>query len=155
MKSRFIKSALLAVSLLAPTFTLRAQDMPAGPWAGAWNFIPAKSTYPGPPPSVDQVAIDPDGTVTVNEINAEGKHLHWHYKPQEGQAVPVIGRGDNITVLVKKVNDRRTEHSWNFNGRTAKSYSTLSEDGKIQTFHIDGTDKDGKPYHETVVYERQ
>ena len=88
--------------------------------------------------------VDPDGTVTINETNAEGKSITWHYKPVEGQAVTVIGR-DNTTVLVKKVNDHTNEQIWNSNGRTNRSKAVLSKDGKTTTFTMDGTDKDGKP----------
>jgi transposase-like protein len=69
--------------------------------------------------------------------------------------VPVEGRGPNVTVTVSKVNDHRTEQIWNFNGRAAKSFAILSQDGKTQTFHMEGTDKEGKPFHELVVYEKE
>jgi hypothetical protein len=69
--------------------------------------------------------------------------------------VPVEGRGPNVTVIVRKVNPHRTEHTWNFDGRSAKSWAILSKDGKTQTFHIEGTDKDGKPFQELVVFEKQ
>jgi hypothetical protein len=30
----------------------------------------------------------------------------------------------------------------------------VSKDGKTTTFTMDGTDKDGKPFHELVVYDK-
>jgi hypothetical protein len=98
--------------------------------------------------------IDADGTVTVNETNPEGKSTTWHYTPVEGQPVQVTGR-DNVTVTVHKVNDHTNEHTWDMNGKPAHSKSVLSKDGKITTFTMDGTDKDGKPFHEMVVYDKQ
>jgi hypothetical protein len=53
------------------------------------------------------------------------------------------------------VNDHTNEHTWNMNGRAAHRKSVLSEDGKSTTFTMDGTDKDGKPFHEVVVYDKQ
>lgn len=151
MKMRLV---VLALSLVVISLTVKAADMPAGGFAGTWKANFAKSKFPGSPPQVDMATVDPDGTVTINETNSEGKSISWHYKPIEGQAVPIIGR-DNTTVLVKKVNDHTNEQIWNSNGKTNKSKAVLSKDGKTTTFTMDGTDKDGKPFHELVVYDKQ
>jgi hypothetical protein len=159
MKSFIMKlvMALLAVPVLSLAIPshLNAQDTPAGAWAGTWKFNLEKSKFPGKPPAADQVTVDPDGTIAVDETSSSGKSSSWHYKPEQGKAVPVVGRGDNVTVLVTAVNPHRNEQVWNFNGRGAKSYAVLSEDGKTQTFHMSGTDKDGKPFTEVVVFEKQ
>jgi len=149
-----IRSLILTFSLLALWLTAKAADMPADDFAGTWKVNFAKSKFPGKPPLVDMATIDPDGTVTINETNSEGKSTTWHYKPVEGQAVPVVGR-DNTTVLVKKVNDHTNEQTWHANGKTNKSKAVLSTDGKTTTFTMDGTDKDGKPFHELVVYDKE
>ena len=151
MKTRLL---LLTFSLVATSLTLKAADMPPGGFVGTWKVNFAKSKFPGKPPLVDMATIDPDGTVTINETSSKGKSTSWHYKPIEGEAVPVIGR-DNTTVLVKKVNAHTNEHTWNFNGRPGKSKSVLSKDGKTTTFTMDGTDKEGKPFHELVVYDKE
>jgi hypothetical protein len=145
----------MPVLLLAIPFHLSAQDTPAGAWAGTWKFNPEKSKFPGKPPQADQVTIDPDGTISVQETNSAGKTSSWSYKPQQGKAVPVEGHGENVTVIATKVNPYRTEQIWSYNGRPAKSYAILSKDGKTQTFHMSGTDKDGKPFEELVVFEKQ
>jgi hypothetical protein len=159
MKSVMMKLAVGLVAApvlsLAMQSHLNAQDTPAGAWAGTWKFNLEKSKFPGKPPIADQVTVDPDGTITVDETNPSGRSSSWHYKPQPGTAVPVVGRGDNVTVLVTAVNPHRNEQVWNFNGREAKSYAILSKDGKTQTFHMSGTDKDGKPFSEVVVFEKQ
>lgn len=151
MKIRFL---IFTFSLVAISLTVTAADLPAGGFAGTWKVNFAKSKFPGPPPQVDMATIDPDGTVTINETNSEGKSTSWHYKPVEGEVVPVIGR-DNTTVLVKKVNDHTNEQVWNSNGKTNRSKAVLSKDGKTTTFTMDGTDKDGKPFHELVVYDKE
>ncbi len=151
MKTR---SLILTFSLVAISLSVRAADMPAGGFAGTWKVNFAKSKFPGKPPLVDMATIDPDGTVTINETNSEGKSTTWHYKPIEGQAVSVVGR-DNTTVLVKKVNDHTNEQIWNANGKTNTSKAVLSKDGKTTTFTMDGTDKEGKPFHELVVYDME
>jgi len=151
MKTR---SLILTFSLVAISLSVRAADMPAGGFAGTWKVNFAKSKFPGKPPLVDMATIDPDGTVTINETNSEGKSTTWHYKPIEGQAVSVVGR-DNTTVLVKKVNAHTNEQIWNANGKTNTSKAVLSKDGETTTFTMDGTDKEGKPFHELVVYDKE
>lgn len=146
---------MLTLSLLAIPLTTRAADIPAGAFAGTWKFNLAKSEFPGPAPQVDMFTMDPDGRVTIQETSSDGKSSTWSYKPQAGKAVPVEGRGPNVTVIASKVSAHRTEQIWNFNGRAAKSFAILSKDGKTQTFHMEGTGKDGKPFHELVVYEKQ
>jgi hypothetical protein len=150
MKTRLL---LLALSLFAIPLRVKAADIPAGGFAGTWKVNFAKSKFPGKPPLVDMATVDPDGTVTINETNSEGKSSSWHYKPVEGEAVPIIGR-DNTTVLVKRVNDHTNQQTWNANGKINKSKAVLSKDGKVTTFTMDGTDKDGKPFHELVVYDK-
>src|ERR1700674_2010465 len=81
MKTRL---PLLPFSLLAVSLAVAAAGIPAGGFAGTWTANFEKSKFPGPPPKVDMCTIDADGTVTVNEINSEGKSITWHYTPVEG-----------------------------------------------------------------------
>jgi hypothetical protein len=143
---------LTAVFIFVAAIQLQAQ-MPAGGFAGNWKANFEKSKFPGPPPKVDECKVDADGTVTVNEVNAEGKSLSWHYTPVPGKVVSLVGRDGKVTV--KKVNSHKNEQTWDFNGREAKSTAVLSKDGKTTMFTMDGTDKEGKPFHEEVVYEKQ
>jgi hypothetical protein len=149
-----IRLTVVALVLMAFPVILTAADMDVGGFAGTWSADFAKSKFPGPPPKVDMCTITPDGTVTINETNSEGKSTTWSYKPVEGQPVSINGR-DNVTVTVKKVNDHTIEHTWSFDGKPGKSKSVLSKDGKTTTFTMDGTGKDGKPFHEVVVYNKQ
>ncbi len=149
------KTLILAAScLLALPIALIAQTSVAKAFVGTWKFNPEKSKFPGTPPQVDMATIAPDGRITVNETSAAGKSSSWTYMPIDGQAVPVEGR-NNVTVIAKKVSDYRTEQTWNMNGRAAKSFAVISKDGKTQTFTMDSVDKDGKPTHEVVVYDKQ
>lgn len=148
-------SVVLVFSLLSIPMTTVAADIPAGGFAGTWRCNVAKSKFAGPPPQGEVFTIDADSRFTITVTSADGKSSTWSYKPQAGQAVPVEGRGPNVTVLLRKVNAHRTEQTWNVEGRPAKSFTILSKDGKTQTFHIEGTGKDGKPFEETVYYEKQ
>ena len=143
---------LTAVFIFVAVIQLQAQ-MLAGGFAGSWKANFEKSQFPGPPPKMDECKVDHDGTVTVNEVTPEGKSVSWHYTPVPGRAVSLVGRDGKVTV--KKVNSHKNEQTWDFNGRTAKSTAVLSADGKTTTFTMDGTDKDGKPFHEEVVYDKK
>ena len=145
---------LLPLSLLAVALAAQSAGIPAGGFAGTWSANFSKSQFPGPPPKLDMCMIEADGTVTIHEITSEGKDISWHYTPIQGKQVSVVGR-ENVVVTVKKISDHLNEHTWSIEGRPAKSKSVLSADGKTTTFTMDGTGKDGKPFHEVVVYDRQ
>jgi hypothetical protein len=159
MKSASLKLAASLLLFAAPMIAL-AQDMPAGAWAGTWVANTAKCKFPGPPPTLDQVTIQPDGSVAVHVVSADGKTTDWSYKPQLGKAVPIQGR-DNTTVEIVKVGDYRNNQIWNHEGKITHTHSTLSKDGKVQTFYgapgtyrAPGATK-AKPFSEVVVYEKQ
>jgi hypothetical protein len=150
-----MKTRLLLFPLfLAAVSLAQSAGIPAGGFAGTWSANFSKSQFPGPPPKLDMCTIDADGTVAVHEITSEGKDISWHYTPINGKPVSITDR-DNVTVTVKKVNAHLIEHTWSIEGRPAKSKSVLSADGKTTTFTMDGTGKDGKPFHEVVVYDKQ
>jgi hypothetical protein len=159
MKARTCIAAAFLIAAVAP-LTVVAQDMPAGKWAGTWEANDAKSKFPGPPPKVDQVTIQPDGSVAVHVVNSTGKVSDWSYKPQAGKPVTIAGR-DGVTIRVVKVSDYRNDHIWTKDGKVTRTHSTLSKDGKTQTFFgAPGTyqapgDTKPKPFSEVVVYEKQ
>ena len=152
-----LRSLLFAAMLLVITLPMiaTAEDIPAGAWAGTWVASTAKSKFPGTAPKLDQVTIQADGSIAVHVESADGKIADWSYKPQVGKFVPIQGR-DNATVKIVKVSDYRLNQIWNSKGKITKSHATLSKDGKTQTFYAaPGKDKDGKPFQEVVVYEKQ
>ncbi len=147
----FLLAAFLISSAALNTM---AEDIPAGAWAGTW-IAGSASKFPGTPPKLDQVTIQPDGTVAVHVVDPDGKTTDWSYKPQVGKFVPIQGR-NGVTVKIIKVNDRLINQVWNSKGKISKSHATLSKDGKIQTFYAaPGKDKNGNPVQEVVVYEKQ
>jgi hypothetical protein len=157
MKHKKIKATkvILAALGLCLSSALVAQDIPAGAWAGKWIASNSRSKFPGAPPKLDQVTIEDDGTAAIHVVNADGKTADWSYKPQLNQAVQIQGR-DNTTVKIVKVNDHRIDQIWNANGKMTRSHSTLSKDGKTQTFYgAPGTNAQGKAFREVVVYEKQ
>ena len=150
-----LRTSLPALSLLLLLSITALAELPAGGFAGTWTANFAKSKFPGPAPKIDMCTIGPNGTVTVDETTSDGKVNHWSYTPVEGQPVSIDGR-DGVMVTVRKVDDHTIEHSWTgINGKPAKSKAVLSKDGKTTTFTMDGVGKDGKPFHEMVVYDKK
>lgn len=156
--SRYVLAA--ACALLLTSLAAIAKDIPAGTWAGSW-LANSQSTFSGAPPRVDGVVIQPDGTVTIHEISSTGQPGGWSYKPQSGEFVPINGR-PGVTVKVVQVSPYRMEHTWNDHGKITHSFSTLSRDGKTQTYfapigtyRLVGSNKVVKAYSEVVVYTRR
>jgi hypothetical protein len=149
---RAIVTLLLLVSPVAGV----TQDMPAGRWAGTWIADLTKSRFPGPVPQLDQVTIQPDGSVAVHVVSADGKTTRdWSYKPQADSFVPITGR-DHVLVKVVKVNAYLQKQTWNKSEAITESYSTLSKDGKTQIYHSPLVkDSTGHVSRETVVYRRR
>ena len=164
MKSRLTRISnyllvALCLLLLAP-LAASAKDMPAGAWAGSW-LADSRSTFAGAPPRVDGVVIQPDGTVTIHEISSTGQPGGWSYKPQAGEAVTINGR-NGVTVQVDQVSPYRMDHTWNDHGKITHSFSTISRDGKTQTYFGPigtyrevGSNKVIKCYSEVVVYHKE
>jgi hypothetical protein len=148
--------AIAALLLMASSITGAGQNKSAGAWAGTWVANSTQSKFPGPPPQLDQVTIQPDGSVAVHVLRADGKTTtDWSYKPLTGKFVPVTGR-EHVSVKVIKMSAYRQKQIWNKDGKTSESYSTLSRDGKTQVFHAaPGKDSSGNVFSEVVVYERK
>ncbi len=147
-----MRSALKMLVVLLFATPLVAKAAGPDPWAGTWTLNAAKSTFPGPPPQTEVLTISPDGTLSLHEVSPKGVSSDWHYKPEEGKPVQVIGRKGTVMVTVHVVNAHRREQTWDNNGKPSKSYATVSPDGKTQTYYA--LDDQGKPT-EIVVYEKQ
>lgn len=141
---------MMTVALLVLPVMAKAQK--SDPWVGTWVLNAAKSTFPGTPPQTEVLKIAADGTISLHEVGSKGDASDWHYTPIEGKPVQVIGRKGMVMVTVHTVDAHRREHSWDNNGKPSKSYTTVSADGKTQTYYALGAD--GKPT-EIVVYEKQ
>jgi hypothetical protein len=143
----------LAAGLLLAPMVMVAQKQKSDPWAGTWKINLAKSTFPGPPPQTEVLTIQPNGTISLHEVSQKGVASDWTYKPVEGKPVQVMGRKGTVMVTVHHAMDaHRRDHDWDNNGKPSKSYTTVSDDGKTQTYHALGAD--GKPT-EIVAYEKQ
>ena len=128
MKFRFIAASLL---LCAARYYSRRKTCPR---ALGWYLGQRMTPNPCRPTKLDPViTIQPDRSVSGPCRESRRKAHDSSYKPQlERRTDP--GR-DNTTVKVIKVNDYLNDHVWNHEGKITHTHSTLSKDGKVQTFY--------------------
>lgn len=150
----------VVVIALAGVFSVAAQDTQNGQsaqndrFAGTWKLNVAKSKFnPGPPAKAETVTIAPD-KVTVEEVMADGKTQNWSYTPSPGTTATITGM-ENSSVMEKKVNDRTMEHTWKMGNANMQGKGVLSKDGKKMTYTLTGTNSEGKPLHNVLLFEKQ
>lgn len=148
----WIACAISAIAIVSACATrLAAQATEAGPFTGTWKLNIAKSKFnPGPAPKSQTVTIAPDGKISVEGIESDGKSTSWSFTPSGDTAVPVEGL-ENTTVIEKRTGNV-LEFTWN--GGKVKGRSVLSNHGKTATYTQTGTDKDGHPIHNVQIYDR-
>jgi PAB1-binding protein PBP1 len=146
---------LLVAALLFP-IALFSQDANSNAFAGTWKLNVAKSKFTaGPAPKSETVTIPAAaGAVQVEQADSEGRPITWSFTPSGSEVVPIQGI-DGATVAETRVNDHVTEHAWkmpNFNG---KGRAVLSKDGKRMTYTMTGTNGQGGPVHDLLIFEKQ
>ena len=145
---------------LAGAFYVAAQDSQNGQAAqtdrfvGTWKLNVAKSKFnPGPPAKGETVTIAQD-KVSVEEVTADGKTENWSYTPSPGATATITGM-ENSSVMEKKVNDHTMEHTWKMGNATMQGRGVLSKNGKKMTYTLTGTNQEGKPLHNVLIFEKQ
>jgi len=126
------------------------------PYAGTWKLNVAQSKYqPGPAPQSETVTITPGEESVVKGVDAQGNPYSWSFKPTEGVAVPVTGLGADSTVVEKRPNARTVDHVWKMGKGRAMGRAVLSKDGKSFTYTQKGTNANGEPIHNVLLFEKQ
>ena len=150
-------AVLVAFVALAATTTAQGKE----PWVGTWKLNLAKSTYsPGPPAKSLTVTITaPDGGIkqVVDTLPATGAALHYESTGKfDGKDVPMKGNPNADMISFKKISDRSYEATQKKGGKVVQTgIVTISADGKTRTNTQTGTTADGKPFKNSLVYDRQ
>ena len=145
----------LAVSLLAG-----AACFAADPQMGTWKLNEAKSKITSGTTKNTLVVYEAAGDkvkVTVNGTDAKGKASHNQWTGKfDGRDYPVVGDPTSDARSYKKQNDRTSEFNVMNHGRLVGSGRVVvSADGKSRTVTTSGTDRDGKPFKNVAVYDKQ
>jgi hypothetical protein len=150
---------LLAASLPAAAAAQNATSNQNDPFNGTWKLDVSKSHFsPGPAPSSETVTIAPHRVSVHDAIKIEGEErtADWSYTvAQEGQPARISGRGENSTVISKRVNGNTIEDTWNFNGLILHGQGVLSNNGKTMCYTLTGTSRDGQSVHDVEIFKKE
>jgi hypothetical protein len=101
--------------------------------------------------------MDGDWIVAKSEgVNAEGKSTSFtnRYK-YDGKEYPYKTANVDGTISVKRIDDHHTEATVKGGKASMISKASISKDGKTRTQNQTGTNAEGKPVKNVVVYEKQ
>jgi len=158
MHSKFSLAVLLATLLLCSGIAAQAASNPS---SGSWKMNAAKSKFdPGPAPKSIVTKAEDDGTsYTIDSVtvNADGSESHSTFMAKfDGKDYPVTGAPFGDMISLKRVNDYTIDGTWKRNGKeSATTHGVVPKDGKTRTVTFDGTDANGKKFHNVVVYDKQ
>jgi hypothetical protein len=129
---------------------------------GTWKYNAAKSKTTSTNPTKSQTDVreaTPDGGVKITRTGqlADGTPVNYSYTYKyDGKEYPVAGAPFD-TISVKRVDANTT--SWEVKKTGGKYHATgrtvVSADGKTMTQTSSGTDTDGKPVTQTIIFDRQ
>jgi hypothetical protein len=151
---------VLAVVLGADVASLSAQA--SDPRVGTWKLNVAKSKYsPGPAPQSQTLKIEASGKgekVTSEVVAADGKRSTTTYTANfDGKDYPLTGSALGADKLsLKRIDARTTERTDKKDGKVVLTLRrVVSQDGKTMTVTGKGTNPEGKPINNVVVFEKQ
>ena len=172
MRSARVWMLLLAAALLSSgtsaslqTAARRAAAPASGdPFIGTWKLSAEKSKYEsgGAPKSFIRTYEDRGGGtifMTTDVTIPQGSTRAYLVYRRDGKPYPEAAVGaESIRMVTVRSVDRRTEDVYFIvDGKTSDTPSTItiSADGKTMTQVVSGTTSKGKPFTNTVVYDRQ
>jgi hypothetical protein len=149
----------LGVALGAGLVLLSAQV--TNPRIGTWQNNVAKSKYdPGPGPKSQTLTIEAAGEgekVTSETVAADGSKTTSEYTANyDGKPYPIKGSPTADMVALKRVDSHTTERVDSKGGKTVQTFTrVVSKDGKTMTVTVKGTNAQGKPVHNVIMFERK
>jgi hypothetical protein len=132
----------------------------ADPLVGTWKLNIAKSKFSdGVGPKSQTRTWGADGKVTVAGVNPAGANVTYTVtiKP-DGKAYPITGTAPMgaDSVSTKRVDASTLESTFTKAGKTIDTIrSVVSKDGKTLTLSAKGTQPNGKPLDDSLVFDRQ
>ena len=153
------RALLLAAVVLTTLAGVSAQA--TDPRVGTWKLNLQKSKYnPGPPPKSQTLTIEPSGQsekVTSEVTGPDGARMTIVYTAAyDGKDHPITGSNVADTVSLKRVDARTSERTDKKAGKVVQTFTrVVSADGKTMTVTIKGTNAEGQPMNNVVVFEKQ
>lgn len=128
---------------------------------GNWKFNAAKSKSTSSNPikvQTDAVEASPDGKVTTNRTGqmADGTAFKYSFSYKyDGRDYPVKGAPFDM-ISVKRIDANTTNYEVSKTGSKyqMKGQTVISRDAQTKTITAQGTDAAGKPFSQTLVFNR-
>jgi hypothetical protein len=164
MRTRWFAATLGTVLALSVVLVVPAADLSAqanDPRIGTWKMNASKSKFnPGPPPQSLTVIVESAAKgekVTADIGNADGTRTTTVYTANfDGKNYPLTGSPTADTVSLKRVDSHTTERT---DKKGDKVITTLrrvvSRDGKTMTVTTKGTNAEGQPVNNVIVFDKQ
>ena len=131
---------------------LMAQTEHRTPFTGSWRLNLSKSKYNlAPPPKSARLTLKPDGSLTVDAVEADGKPFQWSAPWSDGREVPIEGI-DNGTMVATYGRDS-FDHQIKIKGKVvAMAHGILSANGRVLTMIVR---KPGSTVHNIEISDRE
>jgi hypothetical protein len=131
------------------------------PRLGTWKLNVAKSKFdPDPPPQSLIVKVEPSGNgekVSTEGVGADGAPTKTGYTANfDGKDYPLVGSQTADKVSLKRVDARTTDRTDKKDGKVAATlHRVVSRDGKTMTVTVKGTNAQGQPTNNVLVFDKQ
>jgi hypothetical protein len=157
-----IVTAVIVVSVVIAASIADVSAQAKDPRVGTWKLDLAKSKYdPGPPPQSQTVKVEPADKgekVTSEVVSADGKRTTSSYTAKfDGKDYPLSGSALGADkVSLKRIDARTTVRTDKKDGKVVQTLRrVVSADGKTMTVTGKGTNAEGKPFNNVVVFDRE
>jgi len=152
------KLSLALCEILLVTAAAQAADN----FLGTWTLNVAKSKYdPGPAPKSQTTILETiaDGSTKErgDRVNADGSRTQWEWTAKfDGKDYPVKGDPSRDSGSIRKIDDYTVEITNKKAGKVMNvAHITIARDGKSRDSNVTGMDGQGRPVHNTLLWERQ
>jgi hypothetical protein len=150
---------IVAIALLSTLF-LGATAFAADAVDGTWKLNVAKSKFSGTAPqSGMRVYTESAEGTTLDQkmVGADGKEMSMHVTLAfDGKDHPMTGNPDADSGSGKSINARTSDFTLKRGGKVSGHvHRVVSADGNVLTVKNKGTHADGKPYDDTLVFDKQ
>jgi hypothetical protein len=128
---------------------------------GTWKMNSGKSKYdPGPAPQSLTVKVEPAGQgekVATESVNADGSRTATGYTANfDEKDSSLTGSQTANTVALKRVDARTTIRTDKKDGKVVSTLTrVVSADGKTMTVTVKGTNAQGQPVNNVIVFDKQ
>jgi hypothetical protein len=131
------------------------------PLVGTWELNVAKSKFnPGPPLKSSTRTFEAVANgikYTGQSVRADDTTGASHYTAYfDGKDYPITGDSNADTVSLKRIDRFTTEGIFKKAGKiTYRVKRVVSQDGKIWTHTSEGTNSQGKPFSDVLVFDKK